>query len=246
MKPLLPILLYCLLPILGITQESGGSLLLHYRQILPFEKVHLHTDQRAYEPGDMIWFRAYLTDDHNRPKYGLENKLRVQLLDPQGEILVELNLNVLPDELANCIPIPNDAQEGVYTLRAATLWLFNFGQDAFFEQKIWVQTLDELAEPIEDSTPPAPAKIQVQFFPEGGDLVADFKQKVAFKISDGQGKSLDAQGTLFNSQQQPLLTFESVHRGMGAFSFTPQKGERYTIQMTGFRDTFSLPIPLSD
>ena len=245
MKPLLPILLYCLLPILGITQESGGSLLLHYRQILPFEKVHLHTDQRAYEPGDMIWFRAYLTDDHNRPKYGLENKLRVQLLDPQGEILVELNLNVLPDELANCIPIPNDAQEGVYTLRAATLWLFNFGQDAFFEQKIWVQTLDELAEPIVDSTPPAPAKIQVQFFPEGGDLVADFKQKVAFKISDGQGKSLDAQGTLFNSQQQPLLTFESVHRGMGAFSFTPQKGERYTIQMTGFRDTFSLPIPLS-
>jgi len=246
MKLLLPILLCCLLPISSIAQESGIKLLSHYRQILPFEKVYLHTNQRVYEPGDMIWFRAYLTDDYNRPKYGLETKLRVQLLDPQGEILVELNLKVLPDELANCIPIPNDAEEGVYTLRAATPWLFNFGQDAFFEQKIWVQTLDELAEPIVAASPPAAAKIQAQFFPEGGDLVADFKQKVAFKISDIQGKSLDARGTLFNSQQQPLLTFESFHRGMGTFSFTPQKGERYTIRMTGFPDTFPLPIPRSD
>ncbi len=246
MKLLLPILLCCLLPGLSIAQESGIKLLHHYRQILPFEKVYLHTDQRVYEPGDMIWFRAYVTDDYNRPKYGLENKLRVQLLDPQGELLVELNLNVLPDELANCIPIPNDAEEGIYTLRAATPWLFNFGQDAFFEQKIWVQTLDELAEPIVEETLPAPAKIQAQFFPEGGDLVADFKQKVAFKISDSQGKSLAARGTLFNSQQQPLLTFESFHRGMGAFNFTPQKGERYTIRMAGFQDTFFLPIPRSD
>lgn len=246
MKLLLPILLCCLLPGLSIAQESGAKLLLHYRQILPFEKVYLHTDQRVYEPGDMIWFRAYLTDDYNRPKYGLENKLRVQLLDPQGETLVELNLNVLPDEVANCILIPNDAEEGVYTLRAATPWLFNFGQDAFFEQKIWVQTLDELVEPIVAASPPAVEKIQVQFFPEGGDLVADFKQKVAFKISDGQGKSLAARGTLFNRQQQPLLTFESFHRGMGAFSFTPQKEERYTIQMAGFPDTFPLPIPRTD
>lgn len=246
MKLFLPILLFFLPPGLSIAQEPGGSLLSHYRQILPFEKVYLHTDQRVYEPGDMIWFRAYLTDDYNRPKYGLENKLRVQLLDPQGEILVELNLNVLPDELANCILIPNDAEEGVYTLRAATPWLFNFGQDGFFEQKIWVQTLDELAEPILEDTLPAPAKIQVQFFPEGGDLVADFKQKVAFKISDNRGKSLDGRGTLFNSQQQPLLTFESFHRGMGTFSFIPQKGEHYTIQMAGFRDTFFLPNPRTD
>lgn len=218
----------------------------HYRQILPFEKVYLHTDQRVYEPGDMIWFRAYLTDDYNRPKYGLETKLRVQLLDPQGELLVELNLKVLPDELANVILIPNDAEEGIYTLRAATPWLFNFGQDAFFEQKIWVQTLDELAEPIVAASPSAPKKIQLQFFPEGGDLVADFKQKVAFKINDSQGKSLDGRGTLLNSQLQPLLTFESFHRGMGTFSFTPQKGERYTIKMAGFPDTFFLPIPRTD
>lgn len=246
MKLLLPISLCCLLPISSIAQESEANLLRHYRQILPFEKVYLHTDQRVYEPGDMIWFRAYVTDDHNRPKYGLENKLCVQLLDPQGEILAELNLKVLPDELTNCILIPNDAEEGVYTLRAATPWSFNFGQDAFFEQKIWVQTLDELAEPIVDDALPAPAKIQVQFFPEGGDLVADFKQKVAFKISDSLGKSFDGRGTLFNSQQQPLLTFETFHRGMGAFSFTPQKEERYTIQIAGFRDTFFLPNPLSD
>ena len=246
MKLLLPILLCSLLPISSIAQESGIKLLSHYRQILPFEKVYLHTDQRVYEPGGMIWFRAYLTDDNNRPKYGLETKLRVQLLDPQGELLAELNLKVLPDELANGILIPNDAEEGIYTLRAATPWLFNFGQDGFFEQKIWVQTLDELEEPIVAAAPPAPIKIQLQFFPEGGDLVADFKQKVAFKISDSQGKSLNGRGTLLNSQQQPLLTFESFHRGMGSFSFTPQKGERYAIQVAGFPDTFFLPVPRTD
>ncbi|WP_373548938.1 hypothetical protein [Haliscomenobacter sp.] len=246
MKLLLPILLYCLLPVSSIAQESGVNLLHHYRQILPFEKVYLHTDQRVYEPGDMIWFRAYVTDDHNRPKYGLENKLRVQLLDPQGEILLELNLNVLPDELANCALIPNDAEEGIYTLRAATPWLFNFGQDAFFEQKIWVQKPNDVAESNKYSIPLPPSKIQVQFFPEGGDLVADFKQKVAFKISDSQGKSLAGRGTLFNSQQQPLLTFESFHRGMGSFSFTPQKGEPYAIQVEGFPDTFFLPIARND
>ncbi len=140
MKTCLPILLSCwLLPALGIAQHQAADLLRHYRQILPFEKLYLHTDQSVYEPGNNIWFRAYLTDDYHRPVISMYNWTQVQLLDPQGQVIQTLNLSQRSEQLFGAIFLNPGLSGGVYTLRAATNRMFNFGEDAFYEKKILIQ-----------------------------------------------------------------------------------------------------------
>ena len=335
MKTCLPILLSCwLLPVLGIAQHQAADLLRHYRQILPFEKLYLHTDQSVYEPGDLIWFRAYLTDDHNRPSGSASSRIQVQLLDPQDQVVYTCNLNTLSTNLGSYIPINANTSGGVYTLRGSTQWLFNFGQDAFYEKKILVQktvlprlrlkleldrskyqpgdrvvaqvealsndnqalknidlkvtpilgsisletisaqtdqegkativfqlprqlpNVDGLlqvkllyegqSESIARSIPLEQEQVVLGIFPEGGDLVAGFQQKIAFKMMDTLGNPIDGQGVLYNSHHQALLNFESYHKGMGHFSFSPRFGERYYLKIVGQKDSFPLPAPRQD
>lgn len=335
MKTCLPILLSCwLFPVLGIAQHQAADLLRHYRQILPFEKLYLHTDQSVYEPGDNIWFRAYLTDDKLRPVFSMYNWTQVQLLDPQGQAIQTLNLSQRSAELFGAISLSPGLSGGVYTLRAATNRLFNFGKDAFYEKKILIQKTvtprlrlkleldrskyqggdrvvaqvealnndnkaikgielkgtpflgDKVLENISvqtntegkatfvfqlpEQTPNVNGLFQVQLFyegqnesiarsihlikekivlgifPEGGDLVTGFQQKVAFKMMDTLGNPIDGKGSLFNSKHEAILSFESFHKGMGHFSFTPEANEKYSIQLTGYEDDFPLPTPRLD
>nr|HVY75765.1 hypothetical protein [Puia sp.] len=66
----------------------------------------------------------------------------------------------------------------------------------------------------------------IQFFPEGGDLVQDVKSTVGFRITDAWGKGLEATGSLVDDHDT-LLRFSPLKMGLGHFSFTPAAGKTY-------------------
>ncbi len=72
----------------------------------------------------------------------------------------------------------------------------------------------------------------VQYLPEGGNLVAGILTKVGFKAIGEDGKSTEITGKVLNSKQLEVATFKSVHKGIGVFEMTPQTGETYTAQVT--------------
>jgi hypothetical protein len=89
-----------------------------------------------------------------------------------------------------------------------------------------------------------PEKMDLQFMPEGGNLVAGIPIKVGFKALNEDGKGATVNGEVFNSKQQQVAVFKSVHNGMGAFEFTPKPGEKYyskVILTDG--DTKNYPLP---
>lgn len=77
-----------------------------------------------------------------------------------------------------------------------------------------------------------PANIDVQFMPEGGDLVAGLPAHVAFKAIGEDGRSVDVKGIIVNSSNAQVAQFASTHKGMGAFDITPAAGETYTAKVT--------------
>ncbi len=86
--------------------------------------------------------------------------------------------------------------------------------------------------------------VDVQFMPEGGNLVAGLPAYIGFKAISDDGKGIDIEGDLFNSKQQLVTSFKSVHNGIGAFEMTPQTGDSYTAKVTsnnGIVKTFALP-----
>lgn len=87
-----------------------------------------------------------------------------------------------------------------------------------------------------------PAAIQFGMYPEGGNLVENLNNVVAFKAINHHGKPLSVEGILYEDEKK-LRSFEAAHFGMGKFSFTPEPSKNYTVQLTNPKldSIFQLP-----
>lgn len=74
--------------------------------------------------------------------------------------------------------------------------------------------------------------IDLQFMPEGGNLVAGLPATVGFKAIGPDGMSVTVEGNIYDSRDQIVASFKSVHNGIGSFEMTPKTGETYTAKVT--------------
>jgi hypothetical protein len=72
----------------------------------------------------------------------------------------------------------------------------------------------------------------IQFFPEGGQLLVGLRTKVAFKAIKPNGLGIDVKGTITDNDNKVVAEFTSSHLGMGVFVFTPADGKTYTAKVT--------------
>ena len=91
---------------------------------------------------------------------------------------------------------------------------------------------DSHVESISRSIPIALNKIDLQFLPEGGSLVAGLATNIAFKAINEFGKPVDVKGVIRDSHDQMVASFDSYQFGMGVFPFTPRPGESYTATIS--------------
>lgn len=105
-------------------------------------------------------------------------------------------------------------------------------------------TEDGYTESISRSIPIVLNKIDLQFMPEGGTLVAGMATNVAFKAVNEHGKAADIRGEIVDDLGNRITGFESFHFGMGRFRFTPQKGRIYSARIlspVNIHQTYTLP-----
>lgn len=107
-----------------------------FRNHLPAEKLYLQFDKPYYATGDTLWFKAYLLDQ-SLEYSPLSSRLYVELLSDSGKVVrriaAPMSLGISWGNLAL-----NDMREGLYTLRAYTNWMRNFGSDYFFTRSFYV------------------------------------------------------------------------------------------------------------
>jgi hypothetical protein len=72
--------------------------------------------------------------------------------------------------------------------------------------------------------------VDIQFMPEGGDLVSGLPAHLAFKAINEDGYSANVSGKIYNSKQQEVASFSTTHKGMGSFDLIPQANEAYTAK----------------
>lgn len=89
----------------------------------------------------------------------------------------------------------------------------------------------------------------VQFFPEGGNLVGGIRTKVAFKAIASSGLGVDVKGTVVDNNNTPVATITSQHLGMGYFTFVPDASKTYKANIDfpdGTHSSYDLPRIMED
>lgn len=330
------LLLYCLLfcyqsCLWGQQEISISKHFAIYDSIQTQEKIYVQTDRTLYRPGDAVWLNAFVLNGTNCPSE-LSREVYVELRDPKGSVL---KLKILKNEhglAEGQLVFPATAVEGIYTLRAYSYWMQNFGVAHYFEKKLTVQKVvlpevlmtldfeqetygegsqvmaifkartkdnkalrekkvsfevtvegeqlcqevvqtdeegqaylafklpeilttqnvllnvklkqDSLEESIARMVPIVLNTLDVQFLPEGGHLIANRINRVAFKVLDEYGKPADIKAQLLDENQKIVSRFESYHQGMGTFEFVPQENRTYQVQVLepkGIQENWSLP-----
>lgn len=73
--------------------------------------------------------------------------------------------------------------------------------------------------------------IDLQFFPEGGELVQGLISKIGFKALDFAGNGRQVEGDIINERGKVITSFKSNEHGMGYFFMKGDTGVNYYAQM---------------
>lgn len=204
------------------------------------EKVFLHTDKSVYASGEIIWFKAYVTNVNNNNFSSLSKICYVEVVSADKKALLQGKIDIDSGRGNGSFLIPSSIRTGNYTIRAYTNWMKNFDPQFYFEENI---TIINPNKKPEHKNADNSLKPFVQFFPEGGNLVYGLNSTVGFKIINANGKGVDANGFVIDENNDTLALFETGKFGMGTFSFTPVTGHKYH-SITRFQDsTFTDTLP---
>jgi hypothetical protein len=246
----------------GVFGQRIDTLMHVYSGAYPREKVYLHLDRGAYNTGEPIWYKAYITVE-GLPSL-LSKNLYVELMDDKGNVLDRNTAPVIESSAAGNFPIPKTYKASYIYIRAYTRYMLNYDTAFLFFKSI----------PLLNNTVAAPAakgeaakgeaarneavrggaahgeaiasKTLLRFFPEGGDCVDGLESRIAFKATDKDGYPVDVQGTIVDAKGVKLAAFASVKDGMGTFSLTPVKGAVYQARWKDKSNVLrTTPLPVS-
>ncbi|MEX0966106.1 MAG: carboxypeptidase-like regulatory domain-containing protein [Bacteroidia bacterium] len=105
------------------------------------------------------------------------------------------------------------------------------------------------AEAISRSMPITLNRVNLTFYPEGGDCITGLPSRIAFKAVDEHGKPVNAAGKIYDGDGNEVTGFSNYHHGMGAFELTPGKGTYYYARLSapaGIDSQYVLPLPAYD
>jgi len=191
--------------------------------VMPRLLMKLDFQKKAYAPGDLIKADFSVNDLENNPVSLHNCKYSIYL---NGELQTKEDLKTdeegkvvveykLPDNLST-----NDG-------------LLNI-QLSYNGEK----------ESISRSVPIILNNISIDFYPEGGQLIAHSKCQVAFKALNEFGKPADFEAVLLDEENREITKFSSFYHGFGSFEFEPKRGQNYRVKVTkpvGVQKEFLLP-----
>jgi hypothetical protein len=248
----------------GLTAAAGGAVRLVFRaqdkggaradveealgRAAPAFVTHLATDKPVYRPGEVVRFRSLTLDRATLRPAGEDFRLVYTLTVPAGGHDDVLSGNT--GQLAQAdgkpfvgadgkpvrgigvgeYPIGPGAAPGDYTLTVRD------EQSRFAPQERTFRVRGP-AEPQDRPAPRAPEGLEVDFFPEGGDLVAGAPNRVYFEARTTTGDPAAVKGRLLAAGKAVGVTAEAAGdgpaaaHGLGQFTFTPQAEQPYQFEV---------------
>jgi hypothetical protein len=206
------------------------------------EKIYIHTDRSSYITGETIWFKVYCIEGSTHRAPAISKVAYLELLDADSKAVLQTKIALNEDGTGNgTVFLPASLTSGNYLLRAYTNWMKNAGADLYYHQPITI------INPFVNFTPSpsvSEAKYDVQFFPEGGNLVNGLESVVGFRAVDQSGKGIEFNGVIINEKNDTITTFSPLKFGIGRFTFTPSADHEYRAVITDTNQrNFSYKLP---
>lgn len=209
------ILFFVFIPFLSFGQDCISEKTEEFNSILTVEKVYLHTNNTIFQPGETIYFKAYVTDGEQKITTK-STVLYVEIIAPSGAIEKKLMYAINQGRASGSYDIPTISSGGLYLVKAYTSWQKNTNSD-IFEKEITIQHV---------LSPRLLMKLEIE------------------KEAYGEGDEVSAKISVRNLQDSPLRNLEFEYQAeIDGQTIVKSKG--VTDEEGSFQIRFSLPQNLS-
>ena len=212
-----------------------------YQQNNLTEKLYVHTDKSFYVSGELIWFKLYAVDGSTGKPLDLSKVAYAEILDARRSPVLQGKISMYKGSGNGSFYIPLTLSNGNYTFRAYTSWMKNYSPEFYFEKQLTI--VNTLRSPDAVQVKINRPEVDLQFFPEGGDLVRGLTSKVAFKITGSNGRGMALKGAIINQRNDTVARLIPLKFGMGNLMFTPLAGNTYRGVIKYAGKSYYYPLP---
>ncbi|RZA03455.1 MAG: hypothetical protein EOP47_02850 [Sphingobacteriaceae bacterium] len=212
-----------------------------YNQNTYQEKLFAHTDKSFYLAGEVLWFKLYNVSEAHNKLVSASKVAYVEVLDKDNNPIMQAKVELNEATGNGSFYIPVSANSGNYKLRAYTNWMKNFSAERYFEKAITI--VNSLKEITLQNAQPVAANYDIQFFPEGGTLINNLNNNVAYRVVGTDGKGVEFSGAIINQRNDTITRFKPYKFGIGTFNLKPGDGNTYTAVLKINGKTITKPLP---
>lgn len=221
----------CIIFLSSFSQNSNSDYLeksfIEYTQ-LPREVVFTHLNKSVYIKGEQLAFNAYVFDKTDKRLSKFTTNLYCSISDEKGRI-IKSELVLVNEGVANgMFSVDSLFTSGNYVFKAYTNWMKNFD-----EQNFYIQNIKVIDPNIESNVIPKviSSKLDAQFLPEGGHLLANTENTVGVVIKDERGFGIPDLECQLLSDNDEIINFKTNQFGIGKFLFIPEDGKNYRVSV---------------
>jgi hypothetical protein len=208
------------------------------------EVVYTHLNKSTYIKGESIGFTSYVFDKASNTLSSKAKNLYCVITNDKNEVIKEQLLEVNNGIASNVFNVDSEFTKGTYVFKSYTNWMLNFKEQNYFVQKFRV--IDPEEEKTLTKLSPN-TKLDVQFLPEGGHLVANTLATVGVIVKDSLNNGVaNASIKVLDDTNKEISSFKVNGLGIGRFSFTPITNRTYKalIEVRGKTEAVSFNNPI--
>lgn len=246
-------------PVIPQTNRTAITRLTNQLKSFPEEKVYLQLDKPYYSAGERLWFRAYMIHSAIHTPLNLSRYIYVELLNAHNDVIVRKKIRPIEEgSFFGQMDLSPELAEGWYSVRAYTNFMRNIDEGFFFRRKLYIgnglkglsgiaineRTTSNMGKSAIKASDKTKAAFDVQFFPEGGHLIAGNMQSIGFKAIGANGLGADVNGRIVDNSNNEVTAFKSSYLGMGKIMLMPEAGKTYSAiceDNMGQKTTVRLP-----
>jgi len=205
----------------------------------PQEKVYVHTDKPHYTLGDTLWFSLTATDASFHEKQSVSKLVYVQLIGPDSTVLSKKSILINEKWGKGEFALKDSWQDGKYTIQAFTNYMMNYSPEYIFSKEIilWNASQQYILEDTADVE--QKKNLNIQFYPEGGDLVENLTSEVAFEAMYENGDPAEGELLIKDEKGNIITKTGTLYEGKGFFTIKPNSDSKYHGTMEN--KIFNLP-----
>ncbi|MEO7992351.1 MAG: hypothetical protein ABI663_22565 [Chryseolinea sp.] len=206
------------------------------------ERIYLHINSPFLLVGESLLFKTYSVNSTNNTPSTLSTIAYVEVIDATASPVLQAKVLLKQGIGSGDFFLPSTLTSGNYTLIAYTHWMKNYSSENFFKKQITI--INPFRKP-ENVTQRKKSQLQIEFFPEGGRIIAGVNNTIGFSVSDEKMNGIKFTGKVLDDTGNTIVEFSSANNGKARFSLTPITGKEYkAVIIDSLQNMHFQPLPL--